>query len=219
MSMTLRSTALSLAIAITACVGDDSVAPIDSGADTSTNDATTGDAANEAGSSDAGVDAAPEAGGAKRIFSTSATKSGALGGVAGADAMCAAASKSLGGTFLAWIALADGGASAASRFTHSTGPYKRVDGVVVANNWTELTSGALQNHVNVTEDGATSYDLAWTDTAPNGTTRSGGYDCAGWTIGDNTQNGCMTNVTSTTSFDSPSCSPCYNTNTIICVEQ
>lgn len=226
--MRLRSTAfsVSLTLALAACVGDDSIAPMDGGPDTSTNDATTGDAANDAAGdaappNDAGADAPVEAGGPKRIFATGATKNGALGGIAGADGMCSAAASAagLGGTFLAWIALADGGASPAARFTHSTSAYKRVDGVIVANNWTELASGALQNKVNVTEDGGTAYDLAWTDTAANGTTRVSGYDCAGWTIGDNSQNGCMTNVTSSTSLDAPQCSPCYNVNTIICVEQ
>jgi hypothetical protein len=66
----------------------------------------------------------------------------------------------------------------------SSGPYQRVDGVTVANDWANLTSGSLLAPLRITEQGATVPDdvtkLTWTCTAATGVEFSGA-DCEDWT--------------------------------------
>jgi hypothetical protein len=80
---------------------------------------------------------------------------GSLGGLDGADAICQkfAAAGNLPGKYRAW--LADTAGSPGTRFTKSGGPYKLVDGSLVANDWPDLTSGALRHPINLTERGGT----------------------------------------------------------------
>ncbi|MBK6698138.1 MAG: hypothetical protein IPG50_39025 [Myxococcales bacterium] len=86
----------------------------------------------------------------KRVFVTSATYTGLLGGTAGADAKCQglADAAHIGGRFKAWVT------SPATRFLHSRGPYVRVDDVVVANSWADLADGVLAAPISRTETGA-----------------------------------------------------------------
>lgn len=83
------------------------------------------------GAVDAGVDADPkdataDAGTVKRVFVTSSTVNGSLGGVAGADTRCQqlAAAANLGGTFVAWVSVA--GQPAPTRIL-GAGPWFLVD--------------------------------------------------------------------------------------------
>lgn len=105
-----------------------------------------------------------------RVFVTSTTYNGNLGGLTGADAKCQtrANTANLGGTWKAW--LSDGTTSAASRLTYNSGPYKLLNGVVVANDWADLTDGTLQNGINITELNTTpNYrSCVWTSTDING---------------------------------------------------
>jgi len=109
----------------------------------------------------------------KLVFVTSTLQNGALGGVTGADAVCQARANAanLGGTFKAWISGSSYSSSPASRFTKSTTlPYVRTDGVVVANNWADLTDGTIQNPINVDETGTlqSSPSFAWSFTRVDG---------------------------------------------------
>jgi len=106
--------------------------------------------------------------GIKRVFVTSTSYDGNLGGLAGADAKCQtrAAAANLGGAWKAW--LSDGTASAASRLTHSRGPYVRLDGATVANNWADLTDGTIRNAIYLDEFGKDHPGEVWTNTYPNG---------------------------------------------------
>lgn len=106
---------------------------------------------------------------AKRAFITSTTYYGNLGGLSGADAKCQekANAANLGGSWKAW--LSDNSTSAASRLNHYSGPYKRVDGITVANNWDDLTDGSLQDKINITElNKPSSWNLVWTNTKIDG---------------------------------------------------
>src|SRR5262249_27131858 len=91
----------------------------------------------------------------RRVFVTSLTYTGNLGGLAGADALCQARADAaaLGGTYKAW--LADDSGSPATRFTHSTGEYVLVDGTVVAGNWADLTDGSTGHAIDKTEGNGT----------------------------------------------------------------
>src|SRR5262249_25298259 len=118
----------------------------------------------------------------KRVFVTSTTYDGNLGGLAGADAKCAAraAAAGLSGTYKAWLSSST--TSAASRLTHATVPYKRTDGVTVANNWTDLTDGALAVQISHDEFGheVDAAGFVWTGTANDGS-NLGGPPCCDWT--------------------------------------
>jgi hypothetical protein len=118
---------------------------------------------------------------ALRVFVTEASLDPRLGGLAGADAICAkeASDARLSGRFLPW--LSDSRSSPATRFG-AGGPWARVDGVTVAASWEDLTDGSLDAPINVTaagkqfvDPGDDSLDLfAWTATGPDGTAT---HDC------------------------------------------
>lgn len=131
----------------------------------------------------------------KRVFVTSSTYSGALGGLEGADVECqvaadAADPEGLGGDWKAWLsgdADVDADVDAASRLTHDGGPYTLVDGTtVVAQNWTDLTDGTLLNQINMTESGelltiGIGQNGVWTNTGANGAIPANKASCDGWT--------------------------------------
>jgi hypothetical protein len=100
--------------------------------------ATTADAGT--GAAETGVHGGGVVNGAKRVFVSSETYTGDLGGLDGADAKCQALADAahLGGTFKAWLSTST--VDAADRLTHSTRPYTLVDGTLIANDWTDLTT-------------------------------------------------------------------------------
>jgi hypothetical protein len=135
-------------------------------------------------------------GGPCMVFLTSTTQQGNLGGLTGADAICQqrAQAASLPGMYKAW--LSDSTQSPATRFVQSSGPYRRVDGVTVAQNCAGLTDGTLDAPITVAENGVVFDDLgfrSWTHTLANGT--AGGVlneHCNNWTsalIGDDGDEG------------------------------
>jgi len=109
-----------------------------------------------------------------KVFVTSATYNGNLGGLAGADAKCQslAAAANLAGTYKAWLSDATG-SSPSNRFTHNPGPYVLVDGTTIAVDWADLTNGGILVPINMTESGATltfpPAENVWTGTRPDGT--------------------------------------------------
>lgn len=122
----------------------------------------------------------------RRVFLTSQSYDGNLGGLAGADAVCAAlrsASSLHPGTFKAWLSTQL--TNAASRMTHTTGPYADVLGVRIANDWTDLTDGTLAAAITRDEHGTTHIGTGpvWTDTNTDGTTTSV-VNCLDWTTND-----------------------------------
>lgn len=123
--------------------------------------------------------------GACLVFVSSSTQTGNLGGLAGADLTCQGLAKAAGlpGTYLTWLSVSNG-ASPTTRFTKATVPYTLVDGTVVAQNWAELTSGALKHAIDRTETGtvASTPLNVWTYTLPDGTgTLFSNAQCQNWT--------------------------------------
>lgn len=127
-----------------------------------------------------------------RVFVTSTTYNGNLGGLSGADAKCqtAASNANLGGTWKAW--LSDNTASANSRLNHPTLPYKLLNGTVIANNWTGLTGSALVHGIDIDESSrAVSSDSGvWTNTGSDGNLAPWPYMstptyCRNWTSSAN----------------------------------
>jgi hypothetical protein len=121
----------------------------------------------------------------KKVFISSEVYSGNLGGLLGADAICQglADSAGIGGTFKAW--LSSGNDDPIKRFKHSIYQYVRVDGALVANNWSDLVDSTISNPINVTELGETLQDaLVWTNTYANGATFNyQAIPCNSWTDG------------------------------------
>lgn len=117
-----------------------------------------------------------------------------LGGLAGADQKCrtAAAGANLpaeAGRWKAW--LSDTTTSAASRLNKNGSPYKLVDGTIIAENWTDLTDGTLQNSIRKTQhgnsyngEGATRKNAVWTNTSPDGEKASSALKdtCNDWKV-------------------------------------
>jgi hypothetical protein len=118
----------------------------------------------------------------KIVFATSQTWTGNLGGVAGANAKCqaAATTASLAGTFKAWIS-DDQGHTPAGSFAQASVPYKLVTGAIVANSWTDLVDGTLQNAISVDENGNGGGGDVWTGTTTAGNSAGGNQtNCNRW---------------------------------------
>jgi hypothetical protein len=140
----------------------------------------------ETGSSD--LEAQADAGGGKAddptsrrlIFVTSTRQDGALGGAEGADAICAerASAAGLSGTYKAWLSTDT--ASASERLAHSDLPYRRTDGVTVADNWTDLVDGFLAAPIDRDENGDAQRSDVWTGSLTSGQVSEAGT-CAGFT--------------------------------------
>jgi hypothetical protein len=149
----------------------------------------------------------------KLVFLTSVTTNGNMGGTSGADGFCQnlASAAGLPGTFLAWLSGSSYGSSPASRFTQSnSNPYVRLDGAVVANDWSDLTDGSIQNTITVDEYGNPQSWFAYSFTqvdGSNGLFGSSGSNCYGvnchcdnWTT-NNTGSGSAVADTSRTDDD------------------
>ena len=116
------------------------------------------------------------------VFITSTTHNGNLGGLTGADAICNQLASNAGlpgaGNYLAWLTIYPPEQSPSTRFTHASVPYKRVDGVQVASNWSDLTDGSITQPINVDENGnPINLSSVWTSTASNGTVLPDPAEC------------------------------------------
>lgn len=129
----------------------------------------------------------------KAVFVTAATYTGDLGGLSGADAKCQSQATTYGipGTFKAWIS--DHGTTVASRFYHSSLPYKYWNGsswIQIADNWSDLTDGTLDNSIDTTVTGGATTGNMYTGTGTDGGFGWGGaYTCYDWGYGGATPDG------------------------------
>lgn len=117
------------------------------------------------------------------VFITSEAYQGfALGGLYGADQRCRSLAAKAGLerplTFKAWLSTP--AMSASERLLHSRGRYVLVNGLVVAQNWDALTSGALENPIMVDEQSITQETLVWTGTLADGQPALGSEFCEDW---------------------------------------
>lgn len=156
-----------------------------------------------------------------RIFVTSTTYNGNLGGSVGADAKCQerADSVGLGSSWKAWIS--DEAASASARLIHFSTPYSLVNGTKIAENWDDLTDKMLQNSINITEKGEmVTSGYAWTGTSSKGDSLGKNFHCNNWTSGDQILRG-GTGVTTlnTTSWSYIGSDTCIKQAALYCFEQ
>lgn len=106
-----------------------------------------------------------------------------LGSLYFADGICrqlaGAAGLAHSETFIAW--LSDSKTSAGSRLFLGKGTYARPDGVIVARDYKQLTSGQLDAPINVTEKNVMlEGGSAWTGTLPSGDAVPGAEHCKDW---------------------------------------
>ncbi len=118
------------------------------------------------------------------LFVTSTIHTGDLGGIAGADAICAAraAAGGLTGTFQAWIA--DGTTSPSTRTGQlTTVEFISTTGQTIAPNWVGLVDGSIDVGIDKDESGATVAlgVRAWTNVDALGGGSLGSDHCSGWT--------------------------------------
>ena len=114
-----------------------------------------------------------------RVFTSSMTYTGNLGGLAGADAKCKLLAQSAGlgsGTWVAW--LSTNTTFAKDRIT-SAGPWTLVGLAGIAVTKAQLTAPPLGRPLRRNENGQAVNGLVWTGTAPNGTFTDD--DCNDWT--------------------------------------
>lgn len=118
-----------------------------------------------------------------RVFATSSSGLGNVGGLAAADAICndLADSAGLGGEWVAWLSTSS--VNAIDRLTPGSGPIVRASdtGTIIANDLADLTDGSLQNIVVLDENGAMPPTLCvWTGTTTAGVLE--GDTCSDWTV-------------------------------------
>ena len=127
------------------------------------------------------IEAAPSAD--RIVFVSSATFTGAFGGVPVADQTCTdlAAAAGLAGTYRAWLSDA-AGRSPSVTFTGPDVPFVMTSGVRVADDWADLTDGTINNPIVVDEQGnqPETVPVVWTGTDPSGQPTSSGATCRGW---------------------------------------
>ena len=156
----------------------------------------------------------------RRIFVTSAVQTAGLGGIVGADEICAteAADANLQGEFKAWLSTTS--SSVAERLSHDGGPFVRVDEVIVANDWADLVDGALLAPINLDANGQPRTGDVWTGTLETGASYTVD-DCAAFTSGDNADGhaycGSSTSTTATWTYNQRAA--CASTLRLYCIEQ
>lgn len=129
-----------------------------------------------------GIDGAPSA---CLVFVSGPPKvTGNLGGLDGASQICQARADAvpLPGIYQAWLSA--GGQSPSTRFRQSQQPYRMVNGTLIADNWTDLTTNLpLAHAIDLQESGGVGlFDIAWTHTTPAGIESQTGNSCGGWLL-------------------------------------
>jgi hypothetical protein len=136
------------------------------------------------------------------VFVTGTSSSGALGGVSGADAKCAARAVAAGlsGSYLAWI---DDSVSQppANRFTQAGDAWKNTAGATVAATWADLTDGVLAAPIDRDELGQSvaGSDDVWTAVRDTGIGNVAFETCGVWSTGSAASLGRVGSSSSTTS--------------------
>ena len=174
-----------------------------------------------------------ELGSVKRIvFVTRTPYNGYLVGHAGAldgstyndgllagDALCQSRADAAGlaGIYKAWLSSLSG--SPSTRFVKSLGQYVRTDGVVVAEDWNDLTTPPLKAPISKTEFEQVSTSDPWTATTASGAP-SLSHHCNGWASPSNYIWGYRGNTTrSDSGWSYEFIEMCDNTAPLYCFQQ
>jgi len=154
------------------------------------------------------------------MFVTSTIQSANLGGIDGADALCAthADGAGLDGNFEAWLSTLS--SSVSDRLSHEGGPFVLVDGTVVASDWDDLVDGALLAPINRDAMGQAQTGDVWTGTLPTGASYAVD-DCMAFTSESTTvgQALCGNSTSATTTWTNNQPARCSSTLRLYCIEQ
>jgi len=153
-----------------------------------------------------------------RIFRTETVSDANLGGIAGADAICAAQALEAGleGDFRAWLSPI--GSPVADRLTQAGGPYALVDGTRVADDWDDLVDGSILAPINLDASGVERSGEVWTGTLADGTS----YlidDCGGFTNGLTGVALCGASASTTSTWTDNITPACSTRLGLYCIEQ
>lgn len=130
---------------------------------------------------DSGTDSGMDSGLSELVmFVTETVQNANLGGIDGADALCAtqAANAGLQGEFKAWLSTRS--SAVADRLTRANVPYVLVNRTRVADNWDDLVNGSILAPINLDANGQPHTGDVWTGTLANGDSYPDD-DCAGFT--------------------------------------
>ena len=130
---------------------------------------------------DSGMDSGMDSGLSElRMFVTETVQNANLGGIEGADGLCAAqaADANLQGEFKAWLSTRS--SAVADRLTRANVPYVLVNETPVADNWDDLVNGSILAPINLDAKGEAHTGDVWTGTLANGDSYPND-DCAGFT--------------------------------------
>lgn len=157
------------------------------------------------------------------IFVTATQQDGNLGGLTGADAICQglATSAGLEGAFHAW--LADSTDSPSTRESRLGAPYVRTDDVTIADDWADLTDGAIAAAISRDQNGLaiTGGTAVWSDVAAVGAGLETTKHCGEWTVGTDAEIGRRgdSTATDTTWTELGTGQGCATLLRLYCVEQ
>lgn len=163
----------------------------------------------------------------KRVFVSAQRVSGSFGGVLGGDNICqdSADNQMRGGTWKAW--LSDNFEDARDRMIKHALPYQLVTGVLVADNFSGLVSGALIHAIDVTELGGPQPETTtncengtgvWTGTTQLGMASSN--NCGNWQgVGDGNAGSSIAIDRNWTEHDGCSGINCSALYSLYCIEQ
>jgi len=153
------------------------------------------------------------------VFVTNTSHDGAIGGIAGADAICASQAETAGleGQFKAWLSTLSSPAS--DRLVQSDVPYVLVDGTHIADDWNDLTDGSIRAPINLDASGQRLGGDVWTGTLPSGASYVDG-DCEGFTsnAGD-LRSLCGSTAFTNASWTAAQTPDCSSQLRLFCIEQ
>lgn len=162
-----------------------------------------------------------------RVFVTSTTHNGNLGGVSGADDICQnladASPLTQGGRYLAWISDSLGN-SPDTRFNKVTVPYELVDGTLIANDYSDLiicsNPNCLVAIIDLDENNSTPVENeVWTGTITSGMP-IGAVNCNNWVSNANDIDGLVGVRTSISSnWTNEEGDTCNSERLLYCFEQ
>ena len=154
------------------------------------------------------------------VFVTVFVSDADLGGLQGADAICAgeAADAGLEGDFKAWLSTVD--TAVAARFAQSEAPYVLVDGTRIADDWTDLTDGSLLAPIDLDAAGQRRGGDVWTGTLPSGAPYEvDDSDCDGYSSNGTGMGLCGTTQSTGTAWSASQTPACSTRLRLFCFEQ
>ena len=168
----------------------------------------------------------------KKVFITSASYNGNLkgqggrsSGIAGANALCQthATDAGLDGTYQAWVSNGSVNPSISFDRTSDSIPYYLVNAEKVADNWSDLTDGDIENPINADENGniVPSGTRVWTGTRYDVTVGQGSQ-CNNWVAGGSNQYGSIGSTDNTDAlwtYEGGTAARCNQEHRLYCFQQ